>query len=380
MRSPRNSGFTVVELLVVIAIMALLVGMLLPAIGKARDQARQTVSHTNLRNLATAHQSYAAAWSDRQFTLIIDTISSYGPNATDAFKAYWESNGADYVGAHPPVSLGWGYRQPPDSGYGHYQYPIQPSNSGNYYLPQPMVFTGVFGGFGAFRLPNVEQFNTYVGGRFYDEVFYAPNDTAVMASIGDTLDDPGSWSFQAEVRHDICGDIPAWSSYCLSPAAMFNPDVMRHDDPDDPTANGFVDPWSLDSGFRSPSFSQARYPNLKTHMLEHHWLQNVSADCNPGFNPGTYAGCEPYYFNHSWMSSPVTLFYDGHVGSVGVRDTMRADGRLRTQTQESNWGLWSRDTPLGLEGYFHSYGYDQAATSFHILTTDGIRGRDVVTN
>ncbi|NNE48194.1 MAG: hypothetical protein HKN37_16195, partial [Rhodothermales bacterium] len=172
------------------------------------------------------------------------------------------------------------------------------------------------------------------------------------------------------------GDIRVWSSYVMSPAAMFNPDVMRHNDPDDSTSNGWRDPWSLAAGFRSPSMSQARYPNLKTHMLEHNWLQNPKASCNPSFQPGTYLGnCEPYYFNHSWDSSPATMFYDGHIESVGVRRASRADARVQGQT--GGWGLWSRDTPFGEEGYFISEGFDQAETSFHILTTDGILGRDV---
>ena len=115
-------------------------------------------------------------------------------------------------------------------------------------------------------------------------------------------------------------------------------------------------------------------------MLEHHWLQNNSvADCNPGFDPGTYGnpGCEPYYFNHAWESSPISLFYDGHVEGIGTRNTMRADGRMRVQTGVPEWGLWSKDTPWGTDGYLIEYGYDQAATSFHVLTTDGILGRDI---
>jgi len=58
-------------------------------------------------------------------------------------------------------------------------------------------------------------------------------------------------------------------------------------------------------------------------MLEHHWLQQRRSECNPGFVGGTYDGCEPYYFNHSWESVPVTVFYDGHVGGLGVREAAR---------------------------------------------------------
>ena len=47
----RKHGFTIVELLVVVSIIALLIAILLPAIGKARDAARVTQSTANLRNL-----------------------------------------------------------------------------------------------------------------------------------------------------------------------------------------------------------------------------------------------------------------------------------------------------------------------------------------
>jgi prepilin-type N-terminal cleavage/methylation domain-containing protein len=353
----RRRGFTIVELLVVVSIIALLIAILLPAIGKARDAALVTQSLANLRNLSAANAAYGADWSDRQFTAMPDDAGLVGGNC----GAYLQS-----VACPPQQLLGWQNNNGNATMWGYFlgstgqcaQFGYT-GNCGNWSTYKPIEFAGANAGFGSFRMPNVKAFSSYVNGRYYDPVFWAPKDRQNIAIAEKYFALPDQF---ASENSEI-----AYSTYCFSPAAMYAPDVLG--------GTGFKNPNSMAGGYRSPAVGMATYPDLKTRMLEHTWLQNQESSINPNFAGGQ----EPWYFNHGYNSAPATLFFDGSVRVMGVSDAMESDSRAKL-TAPSNLtekGLWHRGTPIG--AYFGEQSYDfYVDSSYHILTTDGLQGRDTV--
>ena len=84
--SRRSAGFTLLELLVVMAIMAIMAGLLLPALGRAREQARRAVCTSNLKQIGVALHLYLNDYRDT-FPVAQDPVS------TDPYCWLWMGRG-----------------------------------------------------------------------------------------------------------------------------------------------------------------------------------------------------------------------------------------------------------------------------------------------
>jgi len=102
---PRSAraGFTLVELLTVIAIIALLIGMLLPALGKARSAGRSIVCLANSRSIATAMTMYSENDEQGFFPTARMPGMAMGGNPSAPFEISWIYLLAPYVGVERPM-------------------------------------------------------------------------------------------------------------------------------------------------------------------------------------------------------------------------------------------------------------------------------------
>ncbi len=344
-RHHHMRGFSIVDLAATLAAATVVCLAAIPLAHAKDDISLRAVSYFNLAELNLVHTTYAADHEDGQFSVIPGDFAQFAN--VDAYEAANRCIDPLILGVDPNGAV-WGYYLGCGTG---------PGNAGNLPAYKPMDFEQA--PFGACRLANTPKINVYANGRYFDPLFFAAEDNALTLADRKLIRNGTDFTYVQATGH------LAFTSYVMSPAAMFNPIVMG-DGQSAKTAlwrNPALASTAGGLGFQSPSVSQCTYPSLKTRLMENTVTENAPSPCNPA-----YGGCVPYTWYQSAASTNLALFYDGSVDVLSAVEAMEA-------SDATSAGLWLRNTPLGTSDMNSNAGFNNGIGA-HFLTKFGIKGRD----
>lgn len=346
MQTIAKKGFTLIELLVVIAIIAVLLGVLLPALSSAQGSARLIKSQANLKSLAQIQEVYASEY--RGSLMVPFKISGY-QRGTGPGQSGWGR--AQKVGSSSSIEFA------PGSG-----------NTNKWYSEMyAFHWYSIIGGW-------ISQ------GDYASEIQFAPSDRVLIQRVSLYEEDPPypNWSLENGF----------WDgSYVLSPTCWFAPERYRDDNRGPaPRLNAVL------AKARTNKMSDVVYPSQKVILWERFdWTQK---NRTASFRDPNVAGGTPIVFGEErgppqWNNpeaKPSVATTDGSVTRADISKIFQSmsDENARVSRAFTPTDKWDpkysalKDYDMHQDGFEIGDGRSGEGQypAFFWATRDGIRGRD----